>query len=401
MASQTFTITTRSNINASFDKQGSGNARVQVTGTGRARIQFTLSWGDNPNIAGDAIGSIGLNGMSFFSPGSSGSQTRDRIFTPGNYNISFSGLLNDFKAVNNRSITMVDNDGDDTNASFELDRINDIDDVTTITITANISASPQTMTGTNVFNLTWSSSGATSVRINGSAVAAGGTRSENTGLQSTAGSNSPATRTYTIQACNGSNCVSESVTVSVFNDGTPNNFSINSLNGLEPSTATPIYVGVISGIDMPIVASGGAGVQVSTNGSSWSSGSISITNGNQFWVRATSPAFNTDPSGLTNTAQFSATVGPIQRFFSLTTRAPDVNETFNLSNEDDRVPFPDIDTIITPPDDPAQQFISSNTLTVDDIEIPVEIKTNNSNCQVRIKSAGASSFGNWRDTRSI
>jgi uncharacterized Zn-binding protein involved in type VI secretion len=401
MATQTFTINTPSNINANFDKQGSKNARVQVTGTGSANIQFTLDWSDNPGVAGDAIGSIGLNGMSFNSPGDNGSQTRDRVFTPGNYDISFSGLLNDFKAVNNKSITMIDDDGDDTNATFSLDKITNITTTTTITVSGNISASPQTMTGTNVFNLTWSSSGATSVTINGSPVAAGGTRTENTGLQSTAGSNSPATRTYTIQACNGSNCVSESVTVSVFNDGTPNDFSIGSRTGLEPNASTSIFVTTISGIDQPITAFGGAGVQVSTNGSSWSSGSISIVNGNQFWVRATSPPFNTDPSGLTNTSTFSATVGPLTRSFSLTTRAPDVNETFNYSNEDDRVPFPDIDTITTPPDNPAEQYISTNTLSVDDIEIPVEIKTNNSNCQVRIKSAGASSFGSWRDVRSI
>ncbi len=396
MATQTFTIP--STINANFDKTGNKQARLVVTGTGSARIQFTLEWGDNPNVAGDAVTTISLNGMTFSSPGENGSVTRDRIFTPGNYDISFD-IQNDFKAVNNKSITFVDDDGDDTNATFRLDSISQID--STITVSGDISASPQTMTGTNVFNLTWSSSNATSVTINGAGVAAGGTRSENTGLQSVAGSNSPAQRTYTIQACNGSNCVSESVTVSVFNDGTPNNFSINSVSGLEPNALTQIYVGVISGIDQPITAFGGAGVQVSTNGSSWSSGSISVVNGNQFWVRATSPAFNTDPSGLTNTASFSATVGPLTRTFSLTTRAPDVNETFNLPNEDDRVPYPDIDTIVTPPDDPAQQYISSNTLSVDDIEIPVEIRTNNSNAQVRIKSSGASSFGSWRDVRSI
>jgi hypothetical protein len=91
----------------------------------------------------------------------------------------------------------------------------------------------------------------------------------------------------------------------------------------------------------------------------------------------------------------------VRRFFTLTTRAPDVSETFNFANEDDRVPYPDIDTITTPPDNPAEPYISSNTLNVDDIEIPVEVKTNNSNIQIRVKRAGASSWENWQDTRSI
>jgi hypothetical protein len=250
--------------------------------------------------------------------------------------------------------------------------------------------------------LSWGTSDVTSVSINNSIGAVGSNGSTNiTNLsQSTAGSNSPATRNYTLTACAGSTCVSQTITVSVFNDNTPNNYSISNQSNLEPNTLTTTSTTTISGIDMSTLATAGPGVQVSNNGTNWSSTTL-ITNNTQVFARATSPPFNTNPSGLTNSSQFYIDVGPVRRFFTLTTRAPDVNESFNLSNEDDRVPFPDIDTITTPPDHPAEPYISSNTLNVDDIEIPVEIKTNNSNIQIRVKRSGASSWENWQDTRSI
>ena len=250
--------------------------------------------------------------------------------------------------------------------------------------------------------LSWNTSDVTSVSINNSigAVSQNGSRSITNLDQSTAGSNSPTQRTYTLTACAGSNCVTQQLTVQAYNDNTPNNYSISNVSNLEPSTLTTTSTTNITGIDMLTTVTAGPGVQVSTNNINWSSTTLVSPNGIAL-VRAVSPAFNTDPSGLTNSAQFYIDVGPVRRFFTLTTRAPDVNETFNYSNEDDRVPFPDIDTITTPPDNPAEQYISSNTLNVDDIEIPVEIRTNNSNIQVRVKRSGASSWENWQDTRSI
>ena len=250
--------------------------------------------------------------------------------------------------------------------------------------------------------LSWNTSDVTSVSINNSIGAVGSNGSTNiTNLdQSTAGSNSPATRDYTLTACAGSTCVSQTITVSVFNDNTPNNYTIANPSNLEPNTLTTTNTSTITGIDMITLATAGPGVQVSNNGTNWSS-TTTVTNNTQIFARATSPSFNTDPSGLTNSSQFYIDIGPVRRFFTLTTRAPDVSETFNFSNEDDRVPFPDIDTITTPPDNPAEQYISSNTLNIDDIEIPVEVKTNNSNIQIRVKRAGATSWENWQDTRSI
>ena len=265
--------------------------------------------------------------------------------------------------------------------------------------TASTQTNPVPGTLSSTITLTWSTTYASSVTIDqgvGSVAANSGGFSVNTGLQSVAGSNSPAQRTYTITATGPGGTVTATATGSVFNDGNPNNYSVSNQTNLEPSTLTSTSAGTITGIDVTISAQGGPGVQVSTNNSSWA-GSVFVSNNNPLFARAVSPPFNTDPSGLTNSAQFYVDVGPLRRFFTLTTRAPDVNETFNYPNEDDRVPFPDIDTI----PDPAEPYIVSNTLIVDDVEIDVELKTNNSNAQIRVKQAGSFTWGSWQDVRSI
>jgi hypothetical protein len=245
--------------------------------------------------------------------------------------------------------------------------------------------------------LSWGTTGATSASINRGVGTVGGNGSTTvTGLpQSTAGSNSPATRTYTLTASDGFNTDTETITVSVFNDNVPNNYTLPNQTNLAPNTLTTTSTS-ISGIDMSTTAAAGPNVQVSNNNTNWASTTL-ITNGQIIFARAVSPSFNTDPSGLTNSSQFYIDVGPLRRFFTLTTRAPDVNETFNYPNFDDKLPFPDIDTIPGSPD----PYITTNTLTVDDVEIDVEIKTNNSNSQVRVKQAGSSTWGNWQDVRSI
>jgi len=227
-----------------------------------------------------------------------------------------------------------------------------------------------------------------------------GTRTLTNLPQSTAGSNSPATRSFTLTVCNELNeCVSSTMTVEVYNDNTPNNFSLPNQNNVEPNTFVTVSTS-ISGIDMATSVNGGPGVQVSTNNSSFSS-NTTITNNQTLYARVTSLGFNQDPSGLTNSKEFYVDVGPLRRYFTVTTRAPDVNETFNLPNESDRVPYPDIDTI----NEPSEQYIVSNTLSVDDIELGnpngVEIRTNNGNAQIRKKITGTSTWGSWQDVRSI
>jgi hypothetical protein len=225
--------------------------------------------------------------------------------------------------------------------------------------------------------------------------------------QSVAGVTSPATRSYTLTVTDGATTDTASITISAFNDNTPNNYTVPSPTNLEPSTVTTIEVGPITGIDMVTTVTGGSGVSVSNNNINFSS-SITISNNQSFFIRATSPPFNTDPNGLTNTASFSVTVGTVQRFFTLSTRAPDVNETFNYSNESDYVPYPDIDTIPDPDADIRNQsnpYIQTDTLLVDDVELGnpygVEIKSSDPNVQIRVKRFGQSAFSGWQDVRSI
>jgi hypothetical protein len=269
------------------------------------------------------------------------------------------------------------------------------------------SPNPQTSGISGVPNSTtqfyWSSTGTSSAFIDQGvgSVTTSGSRTIDTGLQSVAGSNSPATRTYTLTVIglNGFSTDTADITVYVYNDNTPDNFSLPNQNNVNPNTATTVS-STISGIDMATSVNGGPGVQVSTNNSSFSS-NTTITNNQTVYARVTSLGFNQDPSGLTNSKEFYVDVGTLRRFFTVTTRAPDVNETFNLPDEVDRVPYPDIDTI----DEPVEQFIVSNPLNIDDIELVnpsgVEIRTNNSNVQVRIKRQGASSFSGWTDVKQI
>lgn len=224
--------------------------------------------------------------------------------------------------------------------------------------------------------------------------------------QSTAGTNSPATRSYTLTVCNELNeCVSTSITVSARNDNTPNAYSIptsttNSvaLNSLEPNTTYNIYVGPITGIDMTTaVTCTTAGLDASLDQVTWSS-TVYITSGSGVYFRFTSQSFNTNPSGLTNPRTFNFTIGTSSSSFTATTRAPDVNETFDFGNTADAYPYPDIDVISNTP---TQYLVSPTTINVDDIEIPVEIKTDKSDVEIRIKPLGSTTFGNWQNTRSI
>ena len=122
-------------------------------------------------------------------------------------------------------------------------------------------------------------------------------------------------------------------------------------------------------------------------------------------VRVTSEPFNPDFTGQTVTSpNYSVTIGTVTRTFNITTRAPDVNESFNISDYDDYVPNPDIDTIpdVDPlPENQSNLFIETDTLDVDDIEIEVPIRTDDPNVQVRIRKNGEAIFGAWQDITQI
>lgn len=239
----------------------------------------------------------------------------------------------------------------------------------------------------------------------------------NTGLQSVLGTLSPATKIYTLTATNASGSVSLPATASVYNDNTPNNYTIPSLTtsgvaltNLEPNVSYTINIGNITGLDMiTLVQVGGdAGIDASVSGAPFS-GSNTIVNGQSLQVRATSRSFNQSPDGLVNTFNFYVIVGTLRKDFQFITRAPDVNETFDFEHEDNKVPFPKIDTT----NEASLQFIETDPIVlVDDIELfsngaigdlsttGVELKANNPNVQVKIKKPGQE-FGAWVYVRQI
>ena len=116
----------------------------------------------------------------------------------------------------------------------------------------------------------WNTFGAQTLNINQGvgelSSISGSTGTVNTGLQSITGSVSPATKIYTLTATNSAGTTTSQTTVSVYNDNTPTGFSIPNQNNVEPNSPVIVQTSAIEGIDMVTVASGGPGVQVSTNG---------------------------------------------------------------------------------------------------------------------------------------
>jgi hypothetical protein len=274
-------------------------------------------------------------------------------------------------------------------------------------------------------SLSWNVSESTNIRIwRGSISPANlildtsqlsGSINDNTGLQSVAGTNSPAEVTYTIRAVGlDGTTVTATATSQVTNDNTPNNYFVPSLIDVEPNTVYSLIPrdsstnGSVTGMDMNHFVTGGPGVEVSINsGATWSTGSLLNSSGGTAGIRArvTSEPFNLDFTGQTNTSQqYSLTIGSVTRFFNITTRAPDVQETFDIPNYDNYVPNPDIDTIpdVDPqPENQSNLYIVSGTLNVDDIEIEVPIRTDDPNVQVRVRKNGSPLFGPWQDITQI
>jgi len=261
---------------------------------------------------------------------------------------------------------------------------------------------------TDQVTLGWSTSDVSSVSINQGVgtVNTSGSVLVSTGLQSTAGTTSPATKSYTLTACAGSTCVNSTITVAVYNDNTPNTITIPttttsgaSLNNLAADTVYQILIGPVTGIDMitAVNCSQSAGLDATLNGTSFSAIQY-ISNNQSVYLRFTSQPFNSDPAGLTNSRTYNFTIGTYSGSFTAITRAPDVNETFDFGDSNTNFPYPEIDQSVI---SPTQYLTSPTTVVIDDTEIPVEIKTNQSDSQIRIKPLGAQTFGSWQSTRSI
>lgn len=275
------------------------------------------------------------------------------------------------------------------------------------------SPDPQTSgtlgTPSSTITFNWSTLNGESASINQSvgAVSINGSKVWNTGLQSTALSNSPATRTYTftLLGVDGSTLTSD-VTVSVYNDNTPSAFNIPDQTNLQPNTSYVVTVNNITTIDMITLVTGLNGAQVAKAGGSYASTAL-ISPGDTVNIRFISPALNLDPAGLTNSTTYGVTIGTVTDFFDAVTRPPDIAEEFNLANKSDALPYPDIDTIPSPS---PNQFIVSDTLPINDIEISVPVKTDKPDTQIRVSRTGSGGIwetnattdaNGWRNTGSI
>lgn len=251
-------------------------------------------------------------------------------------------------------------------------------------------------TPNNEAQLSWTTTYASSVSINQGIGSQTSPYRFSTGLQSVAGSNSPATKTYTLTATGPGGTTTASVTVSIQNDNTPSNAWTTSFSNLEPSAPnTTKQIGTLSGIDMTIrVSSSSSGVFFGSSQSGSFANPQYFTNGQSVYIRMTTLPFNTDVSGetgiygKTNTKTVSVTAGTVSFNVSYITRAPVIRETFDYDGNIGAYPYPDIDLIANTP----TQYINSQTINMDDIEIAMPIKSNNGNLQVKINNGGWSNM---------
>jgi len=251
--------------------------------------------------------------------------------------------------------------------------------------------------------LNWSTSNAFQVTLTSSAGESwdvtGITSKNITNLsQSTAGSNSPSTRTYTLTASQGGVSATSSIIVQAYNDNTPSNSWTTSFTNLDPNLEIPKLLGTLSGIDMITKVSCPTSGVFFANGANGSYANPQyFSNGQNVYIKMTSLPFNTDVSGVTgdfgktNTKTVSVTVGSSSAFnVSYVTRKPRISEDFDYDGQVGS-PFEDIDFI----DNTPTSTLVTQTLNMDNIEIPMEIKGDNPDLEIKINN------GSWQSIREI
>lgn len=365
------------------------------------------------NTAVDDTGEIYINGVYQFNSGGYGgwsARTTPGYFAPGNYTIS---------------MTSRNTGGGPWGLAADWTGYDPPPPPTISTFSADPNPQNSVVGGVPKYSttFTWSSSSIgpiTSAQILNNAGnitlpnATGGTYSVDNLPQSVTGSNSPAQRVYTLRLCNNGGCSESPLTVSVRNDNTPSNSWTTVFGGDGETVATGAdtliesgvsnltkNLGTLSGIDMKIkVSSPDDNVTFATGANASFANPQYFTNNQAVWMRMNSAEFNTDVSGLpsgselgkVNDKTVSVTVGGLSAFnVTYRTRKPVIKEIFDYGNELDKYPHDDIDLIVNDP----QEFTTSNTITVDDIEIPLEIRSDNPDLQVQINN------GNWVNIREI
>ncbi len=243
--------------------------------------------------------------------------------------------------------------------------------------------------------MSWYTEYADNVKINRGvgSVSANDDITVNTGLQSNANGNSPAEKDYTLTAKGPGGTVTRTRTAKVKNDNTPSNSWTTSFINLEPDIIDTFTLGVVAGVDMPCnISTTGTGNFIGRNGAF--GGDKDFNDGDTVQYRTTTMPFNTDiSSGSAQTNSKTVTVTTPSGSFNVTftTRAPIVNEVFNYANNIGKYPFEDIDLITNSP----IEHVTSGQQTMNDIEIPVEIKLDSPDAQVSINNQ------TWQYTREI
>lgn len=287
------------------------------------------------------------------------------------------------------------------------------------TVTASASPNPQTsgQDGIPNYNTTiqWSGSSdlpVTSVTITSGSYSASVPNPSTSGSfvvtnlpQSVAGSGG-ASRTYTVTVCHELACTSDTVTVEVTNDDTPSNTWTTEFTGLDPEIAdTRKNIGTLAGIDMttkiqttdPSVS----GVFFANGENGAYSNPQYFTNGQNVYMKMATLPFNSDLSGLgpndlfgkSNPKTVSITVGSLDPFdVTFTTRPPVIGETFDFDGQAAQYPFEDIDLI---DNNPGEFCVTQTALNMDNIDVDVEIKTDDPNVQIKINDE------DWQNIRVI
>lgn len=398
MPNQNKTCNFNSNVTAQFSGSGS-SASLNCTGTGTAQVKMRLSWDDNPDDAGDAIDTISVLGQTWNSPGESGSVTNTVTVTAGNnYNLSFGGLQNNFKSVSATSIKMKDNDGNDTNAEFE------IRSVTNNTFSESVQASinvPNNTIGSLCTTVTWGGSGGGTYKMSGpgaNSTSSSGNESRCIGSGSNpCGGESPKIKTWTMKTTSPSGCVAEvSDSTNFYTDDNPTDNWTTSFINLEPNTQYDVELGTMSCVDMSTTVSASGSGNFMKKGNSVS-GSKNYNNGDKVQLRFTSKGFNTNVSGetgefgKTNSKTITVNFPSYSKTITVTTRAPKIRETFNYNDKVGQYPYEDIDLISNSP----TSHLTTQTIKMNDIEIDMPFKVSNGNVQINVNGGG------WQNTGSI
>lgn len=215
--------------------------------------------------------------------------------------------------------------------------------------------------------------------------------------QSVVGSNSPASVQFKLLINDGYDTKEQTITVQVRNDNTPSNSWTQTFSNLEPNTEYNLVLGQLQGVDMPTIGTTSGSGNFMGNASGTFAQSLTYNVNDQVRIKFTSLPFNTSLSGVpnnaiygnTNTKTIPVTIGTQSFNVTVTTRAPRIAEDFNLANNANLIPFPDIDVIPGAPND----YAVSEVMTVDDVEISSEIKTSDGNLQVNINGSGWQNVG--------